>query len=125
MLEKLKVAPLICLDTETDSLDSQQARLVGLSFAVEAGHGWYVPLAHSYLGAPKQLAMPSVLARLKPMLEDDTKPKLGQHIKYDLNVLHRHGIDVAGRGLRHDAGVATCSTPAPTVMTWTRWRKNI
>ncbi|MEK6806697.1 MAG: DNA polymerase I, partial [Pseudomonadota bacterium] len=96
MLRKLEAAPLICLDTETDSLDSQQARIVGLSFAAEPGHGWYVPLAHRYLGVPKQLEMKSVLARLKPILEDASKPKLGQHIKYDLNVLHHHGIDVAG-----------------------------
>ena len=96
MLASLKAAPLICLDTETDSLDPQQARIVGLSFAIEAGHGWYLPLAHSYLGVPAQLEMQSVLARLKPVLEDASKPKLGQHIKYDLNVLHHHGIEVAG-----------------------------
>ena len=96
MLRRLEAAELICVDTETDALDAMQAGLVGLSFAVEHGVGWYVPVAHNYLGAPQQLPMAQVLARLKPLLEDPHKPKLGQHIKYDLNVLFRHGIDVQG-----------------------------
>ncbi len=96
MLERLRAAPLICVDTETDSLDAMRANLVGLSFAVEAGHGWYVPLGHNYLGAPQQLPMDQVLARIKPLLEDPARPKLGQHIKYDLNVLHRHGLELRG-----------------------------
>jgi DNA polymerase I len=100
MLKRLHTAKLVCLDTETDSLDSMQANLVGLSFAVEPGHGWYVPVGHDYLGAPKQLPLKDVLARLKPLLEDAGKPKLGQHIKYDLNVLARHGIEV--RGVAYD-----------------------
>ncbi|MGH8455094.1 MAG: DNA polymerase, partial [Nevskiales bacterium] len=76
------------------------AGLVGLSFAVEAGEAWYLPLAHNYLGAPPQLALAAVLKKLKPVLEDASRPKLGQHIKYDLNVLKRHGVNVAG--LRYD-----------------------
>ncbi len=100
LLKQLEAAPLICLDTETDALDSMQAGLVGLSFAVRAGEAWYLPVAHDYLGAPTQLPMEKVLARLRPLLQDASKPKLGQHIKYDLNVLARHGIDVAG--VRYD-----------------------
>lgn len=96
MLKKLEAAEVICLDTETDALSAMQSGLVGLAFAVEPGHGWYVPVAHNYLGAPAQLPMQEVLTRLKPILEDPRKPKLGQHIKYDLNVLFRHGIDVQG-----------------------------
>ena len=96
MLEKLEAAAVICVDTETDALSAMQSGLVGLAFAVEPGHGWYVPVAHNYLGAPQQLPMQEVLTRLKPILEDPRKPKLGQHIKYDLNVLFRHGIDVKG-----------------------------
>ena len=96
MLKRLQAAPLVCVDTETDSLDPMSANLVGLSFAVEVGHGWYVPLNHNYLGAPVQLPMDKVLAQVKPLLEDPAKPKLGQHIKYDLNVLHRHGIEMQG-----------------------------
>ncbi|HEY0974691.1 MAG TPA: DNA polymerase I [Solimonas sp.] len=100
MLEKLSSAELICFDTETDSLDSNQANLVGLAFAVEMGSGWYVPLAHDYLGAPAQLDRAQVLARVKPLLEDAARPKLAQHAKFDMNVLARHGVQV--QGLRHD-----------------------
>ncbi|TXH05516.1 MAG: DNA polymerase I [Nevskiaceae bacterium] len=100
MARKLEAAELFCLDTETDSLDSNRARLVGLSFAVEEGHGWYVPVAHDYLGAPAQLSWETVRARLRPVLEDERRAKVGQHIKYDLNVLMRHGVIV--QGVRHD-----------------------
>ncbi len=96
MIAKLEAAELICVDTETDALDAMQSGLVGLAFATEAGHGWYVPLTHDYLGAPKQLDRAAVLARVKPLLEDPKRPKVGQHIKYDLNVLARHGVDVQG-----------------------------
>ncbi|MGQ0619739.1 MAG: DNA polymerase I [Panacagrimonas sp.] len=100
MIESLETASLICVDTETDSLDSNQARLVGLAFAVDQGHGWYVPVGHDYLGVPEQLSLESVLSRLKPLLQDPAKPKVGQHIKYDLNVLARHGVVV--RGVAYD-----------------------
>ena len=75
-------AQLTCLDTETTSLDPMQARLVGMSFAVEAGHAAYLPLAHVYAGAPEQLKLDAVLAKLKPWLEDPARPKLGQNLKY-------------------------------------------
>ncbi len=100
MIAALEGADLICFDTETDSLDSNQARLVGLAFAVEAGRAWYVPLGHDYLGAPEQLDRDSVLTRLRPVLEATDRPKLGQHIKYDLNVMAGHGVQV--RGVAHD-----------------------
>jgi DNA polymerase I len=96
LVRALEKAALVSFDTETDALDSMRAGLVGLSFAVEPGRAWYVPVGHNYLGAPEQLAADKVLARLKPVLEDPKKPKLGQHLKYDLNVLHRHGVDVRG-----------------------------
>ncbi|ROH93785.1 DNA polymerase I [Stagnimonas aquatica] len=100
MLAALEAAELICFDTETDSLESNRARLVGLAFAVEAGKGWYLPLAHDYLGAPAQLPAAEVLARLKPLLEDPAKAKVGQHAKFDCNVLALQGIQV--RGLAYD-----------------------
>lgn len=96
LLQALQAAELICVDTETDALDAMRSGLVGLSFAVAPGRGWYVPVAHDYLGVPTQLPMREVLSRLKPILEDADKPKVGQHIKYDLNVLGRHGIELAG-----------------------------
>ena len=93
-------APLVALDTETDSLDPMRARIVGLSFATEPGRAAYVPLAHDYPGAPDQLPLGEVLARLKPWLEDPAAAKLGQNVKYDTHVLANHGIAV--QGYRHD-----------------------
>ncbi|HSM99794.1 MAG TPA: DNA polymerase I [Rudaea sp.] len=95
-LEKLRAASLVCIDTETTSLDPMRAEIVGVSFAVEPGHAAYVPLAHDYPGAPAQLSRDDVLAALKPLLEDARKPKLGQHAKYDMNVLSNYDIAVAG-----------------------------
>ncbi|MBS0575866.1 MAG: DNA polymerase I [Proteobacteria bacterium] len=95
-IEHLRTAELIAFDTETDSLDPMRANLVGMSFAVEIGRACYLPLAHEYPGAPAQLDRAATLAALRPILEDANKPKLGQHGKYDLHVLRRHGIDVAG-----------------------------
>ncbi|MDO9071951.1 MAG: DNA polymerase I [Rubrivivax sp.] len=95
-LAKIDGAELVAVDTETDSLDGMRARIVGISFAVEPGRAAYVPLAHTYPGAPEQLALDEVLARLRPWLEDPTKPKLGQNIKYDLHVFANHGITVQG-----------------------------
>ena len=100
-LEKLRTADLVCIDTETTSLDPMRAEIVGVSFAVEPSHAAYVPLAHDYPGAPAQLRRDDVLAALKPLLESAQKPKLGQHAKYDMNVLSNYGIDV--RGVRYDS----------------------
>ncbi|MEW9901130.1 DNA polymerase I [Pseudomonas putida] len=86
-LDKLRQAPLFAFDTETTSLDAQQAKLVGLSFAVEPYEAAYVPLAHDYDGAPAQLDRDSVLLALKPLLEDLAKGKIGQNAKYDINIL--------------------------------------
>jgi len=99
-LEKLETAPLIAFDTETTSIDAMQADIVGISLAVEAGKAAYIPLAHDYPGAPAQLPKEHVLGALKPILEDPTRPKVGQHGKYDINVLSHYGI--ALRGLAHD-----------------------
>ncbi len=95
-IARLQAAPLISFDTETDALDAMQANLVGISLAVESGHACYIPLAHRFPGAPKQLEQALVLDALRPLLTDPSKPKLGQHGKYDLHVLRRYGVDVAG-----------------------------
>jgi len=86
-LKKLKDAPLIAFDTETTGLDAQQAQLVGLSFAVKPGEAAYLPLTHSYMGVPDQLDRDTVLLALKPLLEDPAKAKVGQHAKFDINIL--------------------------------------
>ena len=93
-LARLQAADCFAFDTETTSIDAQRAELVGLSFAVAPGQAAYVPLAHSYMGAPTQLALEPVLAALKPLLEDPAKLKVMQHGKYDLNVLTRYGITI-------------------------------
>jgi DNA polymerase-1 len=93
-------AELTCIDTETTSLDAMQARLVGLSLATQAGQAAYIPLAHDGPGCPPQLDLDTVLARLKPWLENPQAAKLGQHVKYDRHVLANHGIQV--RGYAHD-----------------------
>ncbi|QEE26001.1 DNA polymerase I [Rhodanobacter glycinis] len=100
-LEKLRGAELIAFDTETTGLDPMLADIVGLSLAVEPGKACYIPLAHDYPGVPAQLGRDAVLAALKPILEDAARPKLGQHAKYDMNILSNYGIAV--QGLRHDS----------------------
>ncbi len=95
-LAKLQAAELFAFDTETTGLDAQQAELVGISFAVSAHEAAYVPLAHSYMGVPEQLDRDAVLAALKPLLEDPARAKVGQHAKYDINILARYGIEVRG-----------------------------
>jgi DNA polymerase-1 len=99
-LQQIGAAELVALDTETDSLDGMKAQIVGISFATEPGRAAYVPLKHDYPGAPDQLPRDEVLARLRPWLEDATRAKVGQNIKYDLHVFANHGITV--QGYRHD-----------------------
>jgi DNA polymerase I len=96
-LAKLAAAPLMSFDTETDSLDYMQARIVGLSFAVAPGEAAYVPLGHDYAGAPHQLDREKVLAAFKPLLEDPARPKLGHHLKYDAHSLANYGIALQGQ----------------------------
>ncbi len=95
-LAKAQAADLVALDTETTSLDEMRAEIVGISFSVQVGHACYIPLAHSYPGAPDQLPRDEVLARLKPWLENGAHKKLGQHVKYDRHVFANHGIEVHG-----------------------------
>ena len=99
-LAKINAAPLTALDTETTSLDPFAARLVGISFAVVPGEAAYLPLAHDYPGAPAQLPLADVLARLKPWLESTTHAKIGQNLKYDQHVFANH--DITLRGVAHD-----------------------
>jgi DNA polymerase I len=101
-LEKLRQAPLFAFDTETTSLDAQQAQLVGLSFAVEPHEAAYVPLAHDYEGAPAQLDREAVLLALKPLLEDPAKAKVGQNAKYDINILANSSPAIEMRGVAYD-----------------------
>lgn len=95
-IEKLRVADEFAFDTETDALDAMRSGLVGISLAVEPGRAAYIPLAHDYPGVPAQLDRAQVLDALRPFLADPAKRKLGQHGKYDIHVLRRHGVEVQG-----------------------------
>jgi DNA polymerase-1 len=99
-VQRLEDAELFAVDTETTSLDYMRAEVVGVSFAVEEGDAAYVPVAHDYPGAPEQLGRDTVLAALKPLLEDPQRAKVGQNLKYDASVLANH--DITLRGIRFD-----------------------
>ncbi len=100
-ISKLSKADLFSLDTETTSLDYMQAELVGLSFSVSAGEAAYVPVAHDYTGAPRQLSRRAVLERLRPLLESDVANIVGQNVKYDKHILANYNIDL--NGIAHDS----------------------
>ncbi|MEZ9539364.1 DNA polymerase I [Shewanella sp. 10N.286.51.B8] len=99
-IEKLSKAKLIAIDTETTSLNYMEAKLVGISFAIEAGKAAYLPLAHDYLDAPQQLAMEYALEQLRPILENDQLEKVGQNLKYDISIFANAGISL--KGVRFD-----------------------
>jgi DNA polymerase I len=99
-LATINTARLTSVDTETTSLDPMRAQLVGISLCCTPGVAAYIPVAHRYPGAPEQLSREFVLSKLKSWLEDDSKPKLGQHLKYDSHIFANHGI--ALRGIVHD-----------------------
>jgi DNA polymerase I len=95
-IARLQAADEFAFDTETDSLDPLRANLVGMSFCIEPGVACYLPLAHDYPGVPAQLDRTATLAALAPLFADAARRKLGQHGKYDLHVLRRHGVVVDG-----------------------------
>jgi DNA polymerase I len=100
LVARLSEAELIAIDTETTSLQTHDADIVGLSFACGAGEAWYVPVGHRgadmLTPTPKQLARETVLSSLKPIFEDEARPKCGHNLKYDMQVLRRAGIELAG-----------------------------
>ncbi len=96
LISELEAAGSFALDTETTSLAYMDAELVGFSFCAKAGEACYVPVGHNYAGAPDQLALSLVLEKLKPLLENAAITKVGQHLKYDLNVLDRYDVTVNG-----------------------------
>ncbi|MGQ8367044.1 DNA polymerase I [Glaciecola sp. 1036] len=96
LISKLEKAEIYAIDTETTSLDYMEAEIVGLSFALSDNDAYYIPVAHDYPDAPDQLERDQVLAKLKPLLEDKNAKKVGQHIKYDQNVLANYDIELQG-----------------------------
>nr|WP_315248882.1 DNA polymerase I [uncultured Duganella sp.] len=99
-LERINAAELTAVDTETTSLEPLLAQLVGISLSVKAGEACYIPVAHSYQGVSQQLERDHVLAKLKPWLEDASKLKVGQNLKYDSHIFANHGVSL--QGIHHD-----------------------
>ena len=99
-LARIEAAELTALDTETTSLDSFEARIVGVSLSVTPGEACYIPLAHTAPGVAEQLPLEEVLAKLKPWLEAADRKKVLQNAKYDQHVFANHGIALAG--IAHD-----------------------
>lgn len=95
-IARVTAAGCFAVDTETTSLNYMEAQLVGLSLCCEAGKAAYLPLAHDYVGAPAQIDFDWALSQLKPILESTEILKVGQHLKYDMNVLARYGIELQG-----------------------------
>jgi DNA polymerase-1 len=95
-LNRLRKAPQFAFDTETTALEIMDAKIVGVSFAIDAGIAAYIPCGHDYMGAPEQLPLEWVLQELKPLLEDSHKIKIGQNLKYDRSVLLNYGIELRG-----------------------------
>ena len=99
-ITRINNASLTAVDTETTSLEPMTAQLVGISLCCEAGHACYIPVAHQYADAPAQLPRELVLEKLRPWLEDESKAKVGQNLKYDTHIFANHGV--ALRGIVHD-----------------------
>ena len=100
-LDRIAGAELVAIDTETTSIDYMQAELVGISLSVNPGEAAYIPVAHDYPGAPQQLRRDEVLKKLRAFLEDESRPKVGHHLKYDAHIFARYQIDL--RGMRFDS----------------------
>ena len=99
-LQKIDAATLTSIDTETTSLIPMQAQLVGISLCCEPGVAAYIPVAHHYQDAPQQLSREYVLGKMKAWLEDASKAKVGQNLKYDSHIFENHGVHL--RGIVHD-----------------------
>lgn len=93
LVEKLEAAEAIAFDTETTSTDQMQAKLVGISLAVEPGEGYYIPIRHVF-DDQGQLKVERVIERLRPAMTDPNIAKIGHNIKYDAIMLKRYGLDV-------------------------------
>jgi DNA polymerase-1 len=95
-IKKITDAPLFAIDTETTDLNMINAKIVGISLATSVHEGAYIPFGHDYMDAPQQLSEAQVLEKLKPILENPLKPKVGQNLKYDINTFINHGVELRG-----------------------------
>ncbi|MBC7773012.1 MAG: hypothetical protein H7210_10990, partial [Pyrinomonadaceae bacterium] len=108
LIEQLKVAPVIAIDTETTHLSPLRCKLCGVSISIKPGTGFYIPVRSP---APdRHLDEATVLSALRPILEDPTRPKTGHNLKYDLLVFRRHGVTLRGLGQTENADGTVRST---------------
>ena len=103
-IQAIEKQKLVSFDLETTSLNAHRAEIVGFAMAVEGQSAVYVPVAHRYLGMPKQLGHDLVIDKLRPLLESSVIGKVGQNLKYDMNVLARIGVRL--EGIREDSMLA-------------------
>ena len=104
LLNRLSAAKSFAFDLETTSLDTMSAQLVGISLSPARGEAYYIPVGHVGWGEVEQLPLEQVIARLKPLLEDNTSAKLAHNGKYDMEVLAEYGITV--KNLTFDSMIA-------------------
>tara|TARA_B100001057_G_scaffold391655_1_gene399965 strand:+ start:13142 stop:15814 length:2673 start_codon:yes stop_codon:yes gene_type:complete len=93
-ISKINKSKAFAIDTETDSVNTVSANLIGISLSVSENEGCYIPIAHSYEGCPKQLSMEHVVKNLGPVIEKNQDKAIGQNLKFDIPILARHGIKI-------------------------------
>ena len=93
-IAKINKSKAFAIDTETDSVETVSANLIGISLSVKENEGCYIPIAHSYEGCPKQLSMDFVVKNLGPAIEKNQDKAVGQNLKFDIPILARHGIKI-------------------------------
>jgi DNA polymerase-1 len=96
LAQRLETAPAFAFDTETTGLDTRMAELVGISISLEPHEAFYIPVGHRYLGMPEQLPRETVLDRLRPAFGNPDIRKVGQNLKFDLQILATAGLEVRG-----------------------------
>ena len=93
-VKKIKNSKAFAIDTETDSVDTVTANLLGISISVNENEGCYIPLGHTYENCPKQLSMDYVVKTLGSVIEENQNKAVGQNLKFDIPILSRHGINI-------------------------------
>ena len=93
-INKIKKSKAFAIDTETDSVQTVSANMLGISLSVEENEGCYIPIGHDYEGCPEQLSMDEVITGLGPIIEENQDKIVGQNLKFDIPILSRHGINI-------------------------------
>ena len=93
-INKIKKSKAFAIDTETDSVQTVSANMLGISLSVAENEGCYIPIGHDYEGCPEQLSMDEVITVLGPVIEENQDKIVGQNLKFDIPILSRHGINI-------------------------------